>query len=96
VPCARGMRVATGTPGSGCKASCLHRQLVEEFRLERHAWELQLEEAANGHATEAAEFRAEHPPPMFKDRLIANRRPDPAERVLPWPSEADRCSSDVA
>lgn len=87
MPCARGMRVATGTPGSGCKASCLHRQLVEEFRLERHAWELLLEGAANGHATEEAEFRAEYPPPMFKDRLIANRRPAPPEvAVLPAPA----------
>ena len=90
MPCARGMRMSTGTPGSGCKASCLHRRLVEEFRLERHAWELLLEAAANGHATEEAEFRASSPPPMFKDRLIASRRPDPPEvaslpsRVDPW------------
>lgn len=84
--CTRGMRVAKGRPGSGCKASCLHRQLVEEFRIERHAWELLLEAASNGHETEAEEFKASYPGPLFKDRLIANRRPDPDAEVFSWPS----------
>jgi hypothetical protein len=93
VPCAKGMRVATGTPGSGCKASCLHRQLVEEYRLERHAWEEQLEAAAMGYGTEEADFRSSHPPPMFKDRLIASKRPDP--EVFSWPSQPE-AGADVA
>ncbi|MCZ4498523.1 MAG: hypothetical protein JWQ74_1076 [Marmoricola sp.] len=94
MPCARGMRVATGTPGSGCKASCLHRQMVEEHRIERHAWELLLEAAANGHETEAEEFRAQYPGPTLRARLMANRRPDPEGEVFPWPVSTS--SSEVA
>jgi hypothetical protein len=67
--------------------------MVQEYRLERHVWEMQLEEAAIGYATEEAEFREKYPPPMFKDRLIASRRPEPPE-VVSWPSPTS--SSEVA
>ena len=79
MPCTRGMKVATGEPKTGCRAACLHRLLVDEHRIDRHNWELMREEASNGHATEAEEFEAKHPGPTFKARLIANKRPEPAD-----------------
>lgn len=35
-----------------------------------HAWWLQAEEASNGWATELADFKAQHPPPRFRDFLV--------------------------
>ena len=55
----------------GCKRSCLHRQMVQEYRLERHRQELVREAETNGHAAELALY-----PPIvtFKDWLKSMRR----------------------
>lgn len=39
---------------SGCKATCGHRQIVENYRAARHAAELQREQSCYGYATEEA------------------------------------------
>jgi hypothetical protein len=39
---------------SGCRATCGHRQIVEQYRAARHAAELQREQACHGYATEEA------------------------------------------
>lgn len=41
----------------GCRASCLHRQLVEAYRIERHRQEGEREAATGGYATELSEYR---------------------------------------
>ncbi len=58
---------------TGCRSACRHRQLVEEYRLYRHSWELLAEEAANGWGTEYDEFTAHNPAPTFKEWLIGHR-----------------------
>lgn len=46
---------------------------TELFFLQTAIWEAQLEEAANGWATEAADFTAGHPRPTLKALLLANK-----------------------
>lgn len=81
--CVTGMRVGRdGAPG--CKASCLHRQTVEEYRDTRHAWE-SLRESGHlvphggtevaAHQLEEDDFRQAFPPPTFRDWLIEHARP---------------------
>lgn len=75
-------------PSTGaCHRACLHRELVENYRSARTAWE-QLREsdspaygaagAANSgaavHQLSDSEFRQLHPPPTFKAWLLAMRR----------------------
>ena len=42
----------------------------EAWRCATDAWEVRLEEAAVGYATEAREFRAAHPQPRYADFLV--------------------------
>lgn len=58
---------------SGCRSDCLHRRMVLDYRIARHADEMQAEEAAIGYATEYAEYVQEHPLINFKDWLIGHR-----------------------
>lgn len=51
--------------------------VTDAYRTARHAWELSLEAAANGWATERAEFIATNPPPtlgQFMVHLSAGKR----------------------
>lgn len=43
-----------------CRASCLHRQMVEEFYLVREATDQACEAATLGYATEAAAWRRDN------------------------------------
>lgn len=45
---------------------CLHRQLVENYRDARDAWEAQAEAATHGYATELREYAQDNPGPTFK------------------------------
>lgn len=57
MPCTPGMRVRRDdTPGTGCRASCGHRGMVEAFHEAREAWERRREDWALGYATERAEY----------------------------------------
>lgn len=59
MPCARGMH--------GCRADCLHRRKVLDYRVARHAAELAREQATGGYAAELAE----HAPLLtFRQYLI--------------------------
>lgn len=49
MPCTPGMR--------GCHRACLHRQLVEEYRVARIADELKRENDTHGFKTEMEEYR---------------------------------------
>jgi hypothetical protein len=69
VPCSKGMR--------RCYAGCLHRQMVQEFHLEREAWEQRVDSWSLGYSTEAGDYveameRAGRPdpPPTFRTWLI--------------------------
>lgn len=59
----------------GCTTRCLHRQLVENYRDARQAWEDQAEAETHGYATELAEYAEANPGPTFKAWLVgtANR-----------------------
>lgn len=50
-----------------------HDILMSDYYAACEWWELQREAASNGHATEAAEFAADHPRPTFKAFLIDRR-----------------------
>lgn len=58
---------------AGCKASCLHRALVNDYRLARLNEEQQAEEASIGYATEYAEYVADHPLITFRAWLVGQR-----------------------
>lgn len=49
-----------------CKRTCLHRTFVYEYRVARHAQELQREEATLGYATE---MKNHNPIITFQDWL---------------------------
>lgn len=63
MPCSPGMRA--------CRALCVHREMVQAYRLERGRQEVEREEATGGYATEIAEY-----PPLitFKDWLVGTGR----------------------
>ncbi len=65
---------------AGCRADCLHRRMVLDYRLARTAEEAVAEEVSIGYATEYAEYVAEHPLITFKDWLIGHRT---REEVVP-------------
>lgn len=72
------------TPGSGCHAGCLHRQLVLAYRDERDRQHEVAVEASIGYQTEYEEYVAEHPLVTFKEWLKWNRNEDPPdEREVP-------------
>ena len=50
----------------GCRASCLHRQLVLEYRDARDAYDKLLEDSTSLYPAEVAEYKALHPGPTFK------------------------------
>jgi hypothetical protein len=54
----------------GCEHCYRVRLLGQAFWEWRAPWEEGLEEAANGYASEGAEYRATHPAPTFKQYLI--------------------------
>jgi len=57
-----------------------HRELVEGYRLARHAQERRAEEWSHGYAIELADFyRTQERPLTFRDWLIGHRRPAEAE-----------------
>lgn len=60
----------------GCRALCLHRQLVESYREAREVWENEAEDYSIGYATERAIFALENPGPTFKEWLINSKNPD--------------------
>jgi hypothetical protein len=57
---------------TGCAASCLHRRMVNDYRLARTAYEDQLE--AENWETERAEYAAQNPGITFKEWLIGHRK----------------------
>lgn len=66
-------------PGTGCRADCLHRAMVERYReLKAAEAECRLrdrEAATNGHnGSERAEWEATHPQLTFQQYLLDNRR----------------------
>lgn len=58
----------------GCHARCLHRQLVENYRDARHAWEAQREAVTHGYDTENREYSEANPGPTFKAWLEDHKR----------------------
>lgn len=60
---------------AGCAATCLHRQLVEGYRVARHADDLAAEYESHGYATELAEYRAQRPALTFRQWLEGHRAP---------------------
>ncbi len=86
---------APGMPRVGaCLAPCQHRELVEEYRAARAAWEDQRESgreaptsvpgvahsSAAMHQLEDADYRTAYPAPTFRDWLeqTAGQRREPA------------------
>lgn len=57
---------------AGCGASCLHRRLVEDYQMARHAAELAREYETRGYATETAEYG---PILTFKEWLVHSAQP---------------------
>ncbi|MEJ7633241.1 hypothetical protein [Aeromicrobium sp.] len=57
---------------AGCRIGCLHRQLVNEYRLARTDFEAGVE--AEVWETERAEFRDLNPGITFKEWLIGHRK----------------------
>ena len=77
MPCTKQMR--------GCAATCLHRAMVEDYRLARYNEELLRERVTLGWTSEETLYREEHGPLItFKDWLVGltNPRPD-AVSTLP-------------
>jgi hypothetical protein len=56
---------------AGCSASCLHRQLVEHYRIERERQLVERELVTGGYATELDEHG---PVVSFRDWLVQHRR----------------------
>jgi hypothetical protein len=57
---------------SKCRRGCLHRQLVDEYRVARHASELAAEREHKGNATERRE--AAEKMLTFKQWLLGGKR----------------------
>lgn len=67
MPCAKGM--------SECRRGCLHRRLVEEYRIARHAQVLEEErETVGGRGELAARKEAGTWPITFKEWIIGQGR----------------------
>ena len=62
-----------------CKADCLHRQLVDEYVLARHAQQEAANAASYGYQTEYLEYLAKHPLITFKQYLIGSKKPTEQE-----------------
>jgi len=50
----------------GCRASCLHRQLVNEYRDARDAYEATLEDTTSLYPAEVRDYKRDYPGPTFK------------------------------
>lgn len=75
--CRRGMPVRQDDrPGTGCRADCLHRYSVQDYRLARHAQQAQLEQVTALYPAEVAEWKATHPMITFRGWLEGHRRPE--------------------
>lgn len=79
MPCVSGLaRRVNDTPGSGCRADCLHRADVEAYRetkvLADEVRKIDRERATNGHPAEGAEYDQDHPPFTFRQWLTGRRR----------------------
>lgn len=61
MPCSPRMR--------GCRAGCLHRAMVEEYRDARDAYEAELERETSMYDTEVAEYKRDRPGITFKEWL---------------------------
>lgn len=65
---------------SGCRADCLHRRLVSDYRDARDAWEADLEATTALYAAEVQDYKRDNPGPTFKSWLQghagASRDPD--------------------
>lgn len=63
----------------GCRADCLHRKLVLEYRDARDAYDAELEAATSMYPTEVLEYKAARPGVTFKLWLeqSAGARRDP-------------------
>ena len=59
---------------NGCRADCLHRQLVESYRQAREVWEQWKEDETIGYETEGKLFDVEHPGPTFREWLTNTKR----------------------
>lgn len=59
---------------AGCKASCLHRALVQSYKDERIRQEDVAEQLSLGYQTEFREYIASHPLITFKEWLVGNRK----------------------
>lgn len=62
MPCTPRMRA--------CRGSCLHRQVVEDYRAARQAWWEAAEAATALYPAELEEYCRQHPAPNFRDWLI--------------------------
>lgn len=62
---------------AGCRAGCLHRRLVGDYRVARHAAELAREHETLGYQTE--EDLAGPISPTFKEWLEGHRQEEPPQ-----------------
>lgn len=75
MPCATGM--------TKCKASCLHRAFVAEYRVERDAQAVRVEAVTGGYAAETAEhYSTREERWTFKRWLVTHRRG--LDFLRPW------------
>lgn len=75
MPCAPRMAVRRDDqPGSGCHLRCLHRQMVEEYRNAREAWEIQRDDECVGYKAEERDYQERKPGPTFKKWLLERAR----------------------
>jgi hypothetical protein len=61
---------------AGCAVSCLHRQLVMDYRAERHRQERVAERASKGYRSELAEHLEHQPMVTFRDWLMGTTVPE--------------------
>ena len=72
------------TSMAGCRRGCLHRQMVQEYRLARHAAVLKREEVTGGYKSE---IEAYGPIITFKtwlESLAGSRREDQCQSDSSW------------
>lgn len=78
-------------PGSGCRADCLHRALIAEYREAKaasdEARKLKREAATGGYGTEGAEWDAANPAWTFRDFLRSRAQLDDRPAQVAPPSD---------
>lgn len=88
MPCTKQMR--------GCAASCLHRAMVEDYRLARHNDEQARDAVTSQWPADEALYAEQHPPLItFKAWLIGLATPQPdVVTALPEPAiDADTAAA---